>query len=71
MARYHRKSTPKSTHADFAALPDEAQHVIRVLAGILRIGVALDRTRTSVVRDIDRHAGRADVDGPPSKAPAT
>ena len=27
VARYHRKSAPKPTHAAFAALPDEAQHV--------------------------------------------
>ena len=52
VARYHRKSAPKATHADFAALPPDMQQVIRVLAGILRIGVALDRTRTGVVRDV-------------------
>jgi exopolyphosphatase/guanosine-5'-triphosphate,3'-diphosphate pyrophosphatase len=52
VARYHRKSAPKPTHTEFAALGAEAQHVVRVLAGILRIGVALDRTRTSVVRDL-------------------
>jgi exopolyphosphatase/guanosine-5'-triphosphate,3'-diphosphate pyrophosphatase len=52
VARYHRKSAPKATHADFAALPADAQRVVRVLAGILRIGVALDRTRTAVVRDL-------------------
>jgi exopolyphosphatase/guanosine-5'-triphosphate,3'-diphosphate pyrophosphatase len=52
VARYHRKSAPKPTHAEFAALSVEAQHVVRVLAGILRIGVALDRTRMGVVRDL-------------------
>lgn len=52
VARYHRKSAPKPTHAEFAALPADAQHVVRVLAGILRIGVALDRTRTGAVRDL-------------------
>ena len=52
VARYHRKSAPKPTHAEFAALTSDAQHVVRVLAGILRIGVALDRTRTGVVNDV-------------------
>ncbi|MEY2420874.1 MAG: exopolyphosphatase / guanosine-5-triphosphate,3-diphosphate pyrophosphatase [Acidimicrobiaceae bacterium] len=52
VARYHRKSAPKPTHTEFAALPAETQQVVRLLAGILRIGVALDRTRTGVVRDV-------------------
>jgi len=52
VARYHRKSAPKPTHTEFASLSADAQHVVRVLAGILRIGVALDRTRTGVVRDL-------------------
>jgi exopolyphosphatase/guanosine-5'-triphosphate,3'-diphosphate pyrophosphatase len=52
VARYHRKSAPKPTHTEFAALGADAQHVVRVLAGMLRIGVALDRTRTAVVRDL-------------------
>ena len=52
VARYHRKSAPKSSHAEFAALTSEQQHIVRVLAGLLRLGVALDRTRTSAVRDL-------------------
>jgi exopolyphosphatase/guanosine-5'-triphosphate,3'-diphosphate pyrophosphatase len=56
IARYHRKSAPKPTHAEFAALAPEAQRVVRVLAALLRIGVALDRTRTGVVRDVSVRA---------------
>ena len=52
VARYHRKSAPKPSHAEFAALPDAAQHAVRTLAGILRLGVALDRTRTRAVREV-------------------
>ena len=52
VARYHRKSAPKASHRDFAALTSDAQRVVRVLAGLLRMGVALDRTRTAVVRDV-------------------
>ena len=53
VARYHRKSGPKPTHVDFANLPGDAQHVVRVLAGMLRVGIALDRTRSGSVRDIE------------------
>jgi exopolyphosphatase/guanosine-5'-triphosphate,3'-diphosphate pyrophosphatase len=56
VARYHRKSAPKPTHTDFAALPADLQHVVRVLAGLLRIGVALDRSRNAVVREVTVHA---------------
>ena len=52
VARYHRKSAPKASHDEFAALTPDQQHVVRVLAGLLRIGVALDRTRTGAVRDV-------------------
>jgi exopolyphosphatase/guanosine-5'-triphosphate,3'-diphosphate pyrophosphatase len=52
VARYHRKSAPKPSHAEFAALPPTTQRAVRILAGILRIGVALDRTRTGVVREL-------------------
>jgi exopolyphosphatase/guanosine-5'-triphosphate,3'-diphosphate pyrophosphatase len=53
VARYHRKSAPKPTHAEFASLTDDAQHVVRVLAGLLRVGIALDRTRSGTVRDVE------------------
>jgi exopolyphosphatase / guanosine-5'-triphosphate,3'-diphosphate pyrophosphatase len=52
VARYHRKSAPKATHREFAALSTDQQQIVRVLAGLLRIGVALDRTRTGAVRDV-------------------
>ena len=42
-ARYHRKSAPKAATRSSPRCPPDAQHVVRVLAGILRIGVALDR----------------------------
>ena len=58
VARYHRKSAPKPTHTEFAALPEATQRVVRVLAGILRIGVALDRTRTGVVRGLTVRANK-------------
>jgi exopolyphosphatase/guanosine-5'-triphosphate,3'-diphosphate pyrophosphatase len=62
VARYHRKSAPKPTHSEFAALSAEAQQVVRVLAGLLRIGVALDRTRTSAVRDVSTQATKRQLE---------
>jgi exopolyphosphatase/guanosine-5'-triphosphate,3'-diphosphate pyrophosphatase len=61
VARYHRKSAPKPTHPEFAALSEDAQHVVRVLAGLLRIGVALDRTRTAVVGDVTARAKKNEL----------
>jgi exopolyphosphatase/guanosine-5'-triphosphate,3'-diphosphate pyrophosphatase len=52
IARYHRKSEPKIQHATFAALSEEDQNIVRMLSGILRIAIGLDRThdgRTSSI----------------------
>ncbi|HVF13665.1 MAG TPA: Ppx/GppA phosphatase family protein [Acidimicrobiales bacterium] len=49
VARYHRKSAPKPKHEAFAALTPSDQRVVQVLAGILRIAIALDRTHGHVV----------------------
>ncbi|TVR26705.1 MAG: Ppx/GppA family phosphatase [Ilumatobacter sp.] len=43
IARYHRKSNPKSSHEPFAALSRADQQLVRTLAGILRIAIGLDR----------------------------
>jgi exopolyphosphatase/guanosine-5'-triphosphate,3'-diphosphate pyrophosphatase len=61
VARYHRKSAPKPTHPEFAALSSEQQRIVRILAGFLRIGVALDRTRTQAVRDLTVAVGKRQV----------
>ena len=52
VARYHRKSLPKARHPEFAALGSDDQHVVRTLAGLLRIAVGLDRSRDGVVKGI-------------------
>lgn len=44
VARYHRRSTPKSRHTLFEALTDEQKQKIRFLGGILRIADGLDRS---------------------------
>jgi exopolyphosphatase/guanosine-5'-triphosphate,3'-diphosphate pyrophosphatase len=60
VARYHRKSLPSPRHAEFAALAPADQRVVSVLAGMLRVGIALDRTHSAVVHDITCTV-RADV----------
>jgi exopolyphosphatase / guanosine-5'-triphosphate,3'-diphosphate pyrophosphatase len=52
IARYHRKGLPSSRHAEFSALAPRDQQVVRVLAGLLRVGIALDRAHSGAVRDI-------------------
>lgn len=44
IARYHRRSAPKARHLEFARLDADEQRVVRALAGILRVAIALDRT---------------------------
>ncbi len=48
-ARYQRKALPRAGHAEFAALDGEDRRRVRLLAGILRVAIALDRTRGGVV----------------------
>lgn len=50
VARYHRKSNPSPKHLEFSLLtaPDQAR--VRILAGLLRVAIGLDRTyRRSVM----------------------
>jgi exopolyphosphatase/guanosine-5'-triphosphate,3'-diphosphate pyrophosphatase len=52
IARYHRKSHPKTKHEGFSKLNADDQEVVRRLSAILRIADGLDRTHSEVVRDI-------------------
>ncbi|MEM7285894.1 MAG: Ppx/GppA phosphatase family protein [Actinomycetota bacterium] len=53
VARYHRKSAPKPTHLEFVALDDARQRIVRSLAGMLRVAIALDRTRQGGIERLD------------------
>ena len=44
VARYHRKSAPRKRHSRFNALRRSDRRIVRLLAGLLRLGIALDRT---------------------------
>ena len=52
IARYHRKGPPKATHEPFMRLDEADQHRVRVLAGILRIAIGLDRRREHRVASV-------------------
>jgi exopolyphosphatase/guanosine-5'-triphosphate,3'-diphosphate pyrophosphatase len=52
VARYHRKSSPKKTHPEFAPLSKEMQKKTARLASILRIADTLDRTHAGLVRAV-------------------
>lgn len=60
-ARYHRRSAPKPEHSRFAVLAEEEQLLIRWLAGILRIGIALDRTRCQLVKSLRATVKRSSI----------
>ena len=49
VARYHRKSTPKARHPEYANLHEADQRVVEILSGMLRIAAGLDRTRAGAV----------------------
>jgi exopolyphosphatase/guanosine-5'-triphosphate,3'-diphosphate pyrophosphatase len=53
IARYHRKGLPKREHAEFGALDADDQHLVRALAGILRIAIGLDRTQDGRAKKLE------------------
>jgi len=52
IARYHRKSRPSDKHPEFAALSNDDQQLVRVLAGLLRVAIGLDRRHATSVRSV-------------------
>jgi exopolyphosphatase/guanosine-5'-triphosphate,3'-diphosphate pyrophosphatase len=52
VARYHRRGHPRRKHVAFAALPKPARRAVEILAGILRIAEALDRSHRQVIRSL-------------------
>lgn len=61
VARYHRKSAPKQEHPEFASLSPRDQHLVRALAGVLRIAIGLDRTLDGRVDDVVVERGRDEL----------
>lgn len=52
IARYHRKSPPKSSHRNYAALSARARRVVDVGAALLRMADGLDRSHGAVVESV-------------------
>jgi exopolyphosphatase/guanosine-5'-triphosphate,3'-diphosphate pyrophosphatase len=52
VARYHRKSEPKSRHPEWAALDADTQREVAVLAGLLRVATGLDRNHAARVQSV-------------------
>jgi exopolyphosphatase/guanosine-5'-triphosphate,3'-diphosphate pyrophosphatase len=52
IARYHRKSAPKASHAEFGRMSADHQRLVKTLAGILRVAIGLDRSHDGRVRSL-------------------
>ncbi|TSA82556.1 Ppx/GppA family phosphatase [Deinococcus detaillensis] len=55
IARYHRKSAPKSSHTEFQALSSVDREGVAKLTAILRVADGLDRTHSSQSQIVDLH----------------
>lgn len=53
VARYHRKSKPKTSHPYYDALSPKKRETVKVLGGILRIAEGIDRRRLQTVKDLE------------------
>jgi len=61
VARYHRRASPKPSHAGFSTLSRDGRVAVAKLAAILRIAIALDASRTQRVRDIQCRRDRSRI----------
>jgi exopolyphosphatase / guanosine-5'-triphosphate,3'-diphosphate pyrophosphatase len=52
ISRYHRKSGPRKTDAEYAALPREDREIVRRLSALLRVADGLDRGHTAIVESL-------------------
>jgi exopolyphosphatase/guanosine-5'-triphosphate,3'-diphosphate pyrophosphatase len=51
-ALFHRKAFPRKKHAEFSALDDEAQNIVRTLCMLLRLAESLDRSHTGLIQSV-------------------
>jgi len=58
VARYHRRAYPKRSHANFSRLDKADRRLVRQLAALLRLGVALNRSHQQLVQSVQVHARR-------------
>ena len=53
LVRYHCKAKPTKKHTKFKKLTKQHRRMVRVLSGILRVAVALNKTKNQRVQQID------------------
>jgi len=53
VARYHRRSMPKTTHQPYASMDRVRRVAVSKLAAILRLAIALDASRNQRIRQIE------------------
>ena len=51
-ARYHRKSPPKESHEEFGRLAEQRRHDVELMAAVLRVATALDRSHDQCMREV-------------------
>lgn len=61
IARYHRRAVPARTHEGFCDLTKKRRHAVRVLASMLRLSEALDRSHSQTVTGIRLEDGPEEV----------
>jgi exopolyphosphatase/guanosine-5'-triphosphate,3'-diphosphate pyrophosphatase len=61
-ARYHRRATPRRAHVGFEGLSREQQREVRVLAAMLRLAEALDRSHAQLVDRLEFAGGEGALD---------
>jgi exopolyphosphatase / guanosine-5'-triphosphate,3'-diphosphate pyrophosphatase len=52
VARYHRRGRPRRTHSAYGSLAKTARRTVRLLAGLVRLADALDRSHRQVVESV-------------------
>jgi exopolyphosphatase/guanosine-5'-triphosphate,3'-diphosphate pyrophosphatase len=53
VARYHRRGRPRKTHAGYGGLQKPERRAVRLLAGLLRLADALDRSHGQAVQGVE------------------
>ncbi len=61
VARYHRQNEPKKSHEGFATLGRDERRIVRILAAMVRLAEALDRSHTQAVSRVHVDRRRPDA----------
>ncbi len=62
VSRYHRKSGPKRSHEEYAALKAEDRETVKRLSALLRVADGLDRGHTAIVESLTAELTRDRVE---------